>query len=74
MNQRLNKLEDLALDYLKKRPFHNLFITYEIDIKRSLWRFKSKKMEKSILFVGIRSLFIDDKKIKIKKETKNVRK
>jgi arylamine N-acetyltransferase len=35
MNQRLDKLEALTLDYLKKRPFHNLFITYELDIKGS---------------------------------------
>ena len=35
MNQKLKKLEDLTLKYLKKRPFHNLFITYELDIKGS---------------------------------------
>jgi len=34
-NRKLKKLEALTLDYLKKRPFHNLFILHEIDIKDS---------------------------------------
>ena len=34
-NRKLKKLEALTLDYLKKRPFHNLFILHEIDIKGS---------------------------------------
>jgi len=34
-NPKLKKLEALTLDYLKKRPFHNLFILHEIDIKDS---------------------------------------
>jgi len=35
MNQKLKKLEALTLNYLKKKPFHNLFITYELNIKGS---------------------------------------
>ena len=35
MNPKLKKLESLMLEYLKTRPFHNLFILHEIDIKNS---------------------------------------
>ena len=35
MNKRLKKLESLTLEYLKNRPFHNLFRLHDIQIKGS---------------------------------------
>ncbi|SFV66284.1 hypothetical protein MNB_SV-14-1793 [hydrothermal vent metagenome] len=35
MNLKLKKVEKLILEYLKARPFHNLFMLHDIQIKGS---------------------------------------